>query len=115
MSASRWVPDRGDIVWLDFDPQAGHEQAGRRPAVVLSPAPYNRLLGLALVCPITSRQKGYDWEEALPVGIPITGFVLTDQVRSLDWRKRNADFVVTLPSDSMRRISRLATRLIEWN
>jgi mRNA interferase MazF len=84
------VPDAGDLIWLDFDPQAGREQAGRRPAVVLSPAIYNRRSSLALVCPITSQQKGYPFEVALPATLPITGVVLADQVRSLDWRRRHA-------------------------
>jgi mRNA interferase MazF len=84
------APDRGDLVWLEFNPQAGHEQAGRRPALVISPGAYNRRVGLALCCPVTSHVKGYPFEVALPVGLPVTGVVLSDQVKSLDWRARKA-------------------------
>src|SRR2546425_1274360 len=80
------VPDAGDLVWLSFDPQAGHEQSGRRPALVLSPASYNGKSGLALVCPITSRVKGYPFEVSLPEGSKFAGVILADQLRSLDWR-----------------------------
>src|SRR3989475_10179911 len=85
-----YAPDRGDLVWLEFNPQAGHEQAGRRPALVISPGAYNRRVGLALCCPITSQVKGYPFEVKLPAGLPITGVVLSDQVKSLDWRARQA-------------------------
>jgi mRNA interferase MazF len=81
---ARSVPDRGDVVWLEFDPQAGHEQAGHRPAVVLSPRAYNQKSGLALFCPITSRIKGYPFEVVLPPDLPVQGAVLCDQVKSLD-------------------------------
>lgn len=90
---SEWIPDRGDVVWLTFDPQAGHERAGRRPAVVLSPAAYNGKVGLAICCPITSRIKGYPFEAVLPSGFPVSGVVLSDQVKSLDWRARRAEVV----------------------
>lgn len=88
-----YIPDRGDIVWLTFDPQAGHERTGRRPAIVVSPAAYNRKVGLALFCPITSRKKGYPFEVALPESTAITGVVLSDQIRNLDWKARRAEFV----------------------
>jgi len=90
-----YVPRRGDIVWLSFDPQAGHEQAGRRPAFVLSPEPYNRKTGLFLACPVTSRVKGYPFEVALPSGMPVSGVILADQIKSLDWRMRKAEFVAS--------------------
>ena len=93
-----YVPDRGDIVWLTFDPQAGHEQAGRRPALVLSPAAYNKKLGLALFCPITSRKKGYPFEVELTGGGEITGVALADQIRNLDWKARRAEFAETAAS-----------------
>ena len=86
----RYVPDRGDLVWLQFDPHAGHEQAGRRPALVISPAAYNRRVGLALFCPVTSRSKGYPFEVALPDGLEVKGSILADQLKSLDWRARRA-------------------------
>jgi mRNA interferase MazF len=85
-----WVPDRGDIVWLHFDPRAGHEQAGRRPAFVVSPRAYNRKVGLALFCPITSRVKGYAFEVVLPAGAKAQGAILSDQLKSLDWKARKA-------------------------
>jgi mRNA interferase MazF len=94
-----YVPARGDIVWLSFTPQAGHEQAGRRPAVVLSPEAYNRRVGLALFCPITNQRKGYPFEVAVPEGGGVTGVILADQVKSLDWRSRNAVFLATLPDE----------------
>lgn len=80
--------ERGDLVWLDFDPQAGHEQAGQRPALVLTPSEYNSKVGLALFCPVTTKARGYPFEVALPPGQEIEGVVLADQVKSLDWRKR---------------------------
>jgi mRNA interferase MazF len=88
-----YVPAQGDLVWLDFDPQAGHEQGGRRPALVLSPKSYNQLLGLALVCPVTRREKGYPFEVKLPVGLPVNGVVLADHFKSQGWRARQALFI----------------------
>ena len=99
VSAARYVPDRGDILWLTFDPQAGHEQAGRRPALVLSPAAYNRRAKLALVCAITNQAKGYPFEVALPVGLPLTGVILADHLKSADWAVRRAEFVAKAPVD----------------
>ena len=96
---SRYVPDRGDIVWLQFNPQAGHEQAGHRPALVVSPKVYNGKVGLALFCPITSRVKGYPFEVVLPTGFPTSGAVLSDQVKSLDWRVRQARRICVVPVD----------------
>ncbi len=81
-----YTPDRGDVVWLWFSPQAGHEQSGRRPAVVLSPAAYNGKVGLALVCPVTSQVKGYPFEVVMPAGLAVNGVALADQLKSLDWR-----------------------------
>lgn len=92
-----FIPERGDIVWINMSPQAGHEQSGRRPAVILSPSVYNARAGLALMCPVTSRVKGYPFEVALPPGLPAAGVVLSDQVRSLDWCQRQAEFIATLP------------------
>ncbi len=92
-----YVPERGDAIWLTFDPQAGHEQAGRRPALVLSPSAYNSKVGLALLCPITSQVKGYPFEVAIPEGLEVSGVVLADQVKSLDWRVRHAVLIGQLP------------------
>jgi len=91
------APERGDLVWISLNPQAGHEQAGRQPALVLSPVEYNRRVGLALLCPITSKIKGYPFEVALPSDLEIAGVVVADQVKSLDWRVRNAEIVCTAP------------------
>ena len=96
-----YVPERGDIVWLHFTPQAGHEQAGHRPALVISPRSYNRRVGLALFCPVSSQVKGYPFEVALPQGLKATGAILSDQVKSLDWRVRKAKRVCTVPGEIM--------------
>lgn len=88
MAAKSYVPEAGDVVWLDFDPQMGHEQAGHRPAVVLSPRLYNSKTGLMLCCPMTTKIKGYPFEVVIEGSAP--GAVLSDQIKSLDWRKRNA-------------------------
>lgn len=93
-----YCPKRGDVVWLSFEPQTGHEQAGHRPALTLSPEAYNRKVGLAIFCPITSQTKGYPFEVPLPIGLKATGVVLSDQVKSLDWRARNAKFCCKLPA-----------------
>lgn len=97
MRRQPYVPDRGEVVWLTFTPQAGHEQAGYRPALVLSPRSYNGKTGLGLFCPITSVVKGYPFEVALPVKGPVTGVVLSDQVKSLDWRAGRACFSSNAP------------------
>ena len=92
------APRRGDAVWISLAPQAGHEQAGRRPALVVSPAEYNRKVGLALLCPITSRVKGYPFEVRIPDGLAVGGAELSDQVKSLDWRARRAQLICRMPS-----------------
>lgn len=97
MTSSSYVPNRGDIVWLNFNPQAGHEQAGKRPALVISPKQYNIKVGLALFQPITNKQKGYPFEVKLPDDIPITGVILSDQIKSLDWKIRNVEFICNIP------------------
>lgn len=83
-----WVPDSGDIVWVNFDPQAGHEQAGHRPALVLSPARYNGLRGMMLCCPLTTQIKGYPFEVVISQNPPSA--ILADQIKNLDWRARKA-------------------------
>jgi mRNA interferase MazF len=92
-----FVPERGDLIWLDLCPQAGHEQAGRRPALVLSPRSYNGKVGLALLCPVTSNSKGYPFEVKIPDSLPARGVILSDQIKSLDWRARKASFLAHLP------------------
>ncbi len=96
-----YVPDRGDAIWLTFDPQAGHEQSGRRPAVVLSPRQYNAKAGLAILCPITTQVKGYPFEVAVPKGLTVSGSILADQVRSLDWKARRATRICKIPDEAM--------------
>ena len=110
--SARYVPRRGDAVWLDFNPQSGREQAGRRPAFVVSPEAYNRRVGLFVVCPITSRQKGYPFEVEIPEGQPVGGVVLADQIRSLDWGARNAAFIGALPEAVVREVLQKAGTLL---
>ena len=95
-----WIPARGDVVWITMDPTVGHEQSGRRPALVLSPAAYNGKVGLAILCPLTSQVKGYPFEVEVPVGLPVEGVVLADQAKSLDWRARRAELLCALPQES---------------
>ena len=98
MVAKLYVPDAGDLVWLTFDPRAGHEQRGRRPALILSPREYNSRSRLALACPITSQKKGYPFEVAIPSGQSITGVVLADHIKNLDWQARQAAFESKAPT-----------------
>jgi len=99
VKARPYVPQRGDLVYVNFDPQAGSEQAGRRPALVLSPAEYNSRTGLAIMCPVTSNVKGYPFEVEIPsAGGKLSGVVLSDHVKNLDWRVRKADFVAKAPT-----------------
>lgn len=104
VSRRTYVPRCGDVVWIDLNPQAGHEQAGRRPAVVLSPQSYNSKVGLAILCPITSQIKGYPFEVLLPKGLPVSGAILSDQVKSLDWRARNAELICPLPTETISEV-----------
>ena len=114
MSRRPYVPRCGDIVWLDLDSQAGHEQAGRRPALVLSPQDYNGRVGLAVFCPITSQVKGYPFEVLLPAGLPVSGTVLSDQVKSLDWSVRNAELICPLPTETVTEVlQKINTLLFE--
>lgn len=98
---TRYQPDRGDLVYLDFNPQAGTEQAGRRPALVLSPLSFNIGTGLAFVCPVTNQAKGSRFEVALPPQTRLTGVVLSDHLRSLDWLARNAEFHSRAPQETV--------------
>lgn len=108
---SSYVPERGDLIWLDFDPQAGHEQAGRRPALVLSPKSYHQRSRLAVVCPITSRIKGYPFEVPLE-GLSKPSAVLADQVRSLDLAARQVAFIAKAGTNTVDLVSQLASALI---
>ena len=107
-----YVPERGDAVWITLNPQAGHEQAGRRPAVILSPSAYNGKVGLAILCPITNQIKGYPFEVVLPSGLAVTGAILSDQVKSLDWRARNASFICSLPPPTITEVLQKLTTLV---
>lgn len=99
-----YVPKRGDVVWMIMNPQAGHEQAGRRPAVILSPAAYNAKVGLVLAAPVTSRVKGYPFETLVPSGLPVSGAILSDQLKSLDWRARKAVLFYELPTSVVNEV-----------
>ena len=101
VGARSYVPQCGDVVRITLNPQSGHEQAGRRPAVVLSPGDYNGKTGLAILCPITNQIKGYPFEVLLPGQLPVAGVILADQVKSLDWRVRNAELLCTLPAETI--------------
>ena len=92
-----FTPERGDVVWISLAPQPGQKQTGRRPAVVLSPQAYNSKVGLAVLCPISPKVKGYPFEVLIPPGLPVEGAILSDQVESLDWRTRRAERVCSLP------------------
>ena len=104
VASDSYVPRRGDLVWISFNPQAGHEQTGRRPAVVISPEPYNRRVGLALFCPVTSQIKGYPFEVQLPLHAGASGVVLADQIKSLVWRSRDTQFISALPEETISAI-----------
>ena len=105
-------PDRGDLVWISFTPQAGHEQAGRRPALVLSPAAYNQKVGLAILCPVTNQVKGYPFEVRIPDGLKVQGVILSDQVKSLDWKIRQAELADRLPAQTVNEVLQKLSALI---
>ena len=110
--ARSYLPNRGDVVWISLNPQTGHEQAGRRPAVVVSPLAYNRKVGLALLCPVTSQIKGYPFEVIVPQGLKLSGAVLSDQVKSLNWRARRAELICTLPKDTIDEVVQKLSTLV---
>lgn len=99
-----YCPKRGDIVWLTLTPQAGHEQAGHRPALTLSPESYNKKVGLALFCPITTQIKGYPFEVLVPTGLKASGAILSDQVKSLDWKARHAQFYCRISESTLSEV-----------
>jgi mRNA interferase MazF len=101
-----YTPEQGDIVWLTLNPQKGHEQSGRRPAVVLSPSSYNSKTGLAIFCPITSKEKKYPFEVRIPDKCSVQGVVLADQAKSFDWRSRNAEYICSIPLSLLKDISK---------
>jgi mRNA interferase MazF len=89
----KFTPSRGDVIWINFNPQAGHEQTGRRPGLVLSPKNYNSKVGMAVIVPITSQVKGYPFEVKIPDGLKIKGTILSDQIKSFDWQVRDAELI----------------------
>ena len=109
-----FVPDAGDLVWLTFDPQAGHEQAGRRPALVLTPKPYNQKSGLAIVCPVTSQVKGYPFEVPVPASCGLNGVILSDHVKSVDWKASRAEKIVHVPPATLNEVLARLTPLLGY-
>jgi mRNA interferase MazF len=110
---TQYCPSRGDLIWIDFNPQAGHEQSGRRPAVVLSPHPYNSKVGLVILCPITSKEKGFPFEVKIPEGLKVGGVILSDQVKSLDWKERHTEFACKIPASTVREALNKILTLLE--
>ena len=111
MVTENYIPNRGDIVWLNFTPQLGHEQQGKRPAVVISPQIYNEKVGLALFCPITTKQKGYPFEVKIESG-KINGVVLSDQIKSLDWQQREVKFISKITDKDLLEITKKLSLLL---
>ena len=109
-----YIPERGDAIWITLDPQAGHEQAGRRPAVVLSPKAYNGKVGLSILCPITNQIKGYPFEVRIPPGLPIKGVVLADQVKNLDWAIRDAELICHLSRSTIAKVLEKINMLLSF-
>jgi len=106
-----YSPERGDIVWLNFNPQSGHEQKGKRPAVVISPKEYNEKVGLALFCPITSKAKNYPFEVNI-VNKKVDGVILSDQIKSLDWKTREIEFITKITSEEISEVINKISELL---
>lgn len=113
VTAQEYLPDAGDLIWLDFTPQAGREQAGRRPALVISPRSYNAKTNLAIICPITSQAKGYPFEVAVTGSGKISGVVLSDHVKNLDWKQRRAAKAGKVSSPTLRSVRERIAALLE--
>ncbi|RPI18270.1 MAG: endoribonuclease MazF [Ignavibacteriae bacterium] len=111
--AGIYIPEKGDIVWLDLEPHLGHEQGGLRPMVVLSPKYYNKKTMLAIFCPITSQRKGYPFEVNIPEGLKVKGVILSDQVKSLDWEKRKIKYICKIPKESIEDVKNMVVELIQ--
>jgi mRNA interferase MazF len=111
--AAPYCPRQGDVVWLSFDPRTDRGQAGHRPALVLSPERYNHKVGLALFCPITTKKKGYPFEVAIPAGLDVSGVILSDQVKSLDWKARETRFGCELPSETLQEVVAKLSSLLD--
>jgi len=111
--ALSFIPDKGDIVWLDLEPQIGHEQAGVRPMLVLSPSFYNRKSVLAIFCPITSVKKNYPFEVQIPEGLKVKGVILADQIKSMDFAARKIKFICKLPDAQLEEVKQKLSVLLE--
>ena len=107
-----YIPKKGDIIWINFNPQVGREQRGRRPGLVISPNIYNRKVGLVLVCPITSKIKGYPFEVSIPEQLPISGVILADQIKSLDYKTRQAEYICKLSKEKLVQVIDIITNFI---
>ncbi|MBU0701728.1 type II toxin-antitoxin system PemK/MazF family toxin [bacterium] len=110
-----YIPDRGDVVWITLNPQAGHEQSGRRPVAILSPAAYNSKAGLAILCPITNQIKGYPFEVMIPASKDISGVILVDQIKSLDWHARMAELICVLPEATVTEALKKLETLLSYH
>ena len=108
-----YTPERGDLIWLTFDPQAGHERAGRRPALVLSPKSYHLKTGMALICPVTSRVKDYPFEVVLSAGLATAGVVLSDQIRNVDYKARQSDLIEVAPDRVIEEVLQRLNQLLK--
>ena len=113
MVGASYVPDIGDVIWLTLDPTKGHEQAGRRPALVLTPQPYNAITNLAICCPVTTKSKGYPFEVALGAGSGVTGIVLVDQVKSIDWVQRQASLIGQVHSATLDAVRAMLKTILQ--
>ena len=111
-TSQRYIPDRGDLVWLNFTPQTGHEQRGKRPALILSPKIYNEKTSLCICLPITSKVKGYPFEVALPKGFEVEGVILSDQVKNLDFVAREVSYVGNVPHEVLMNVQKNVLALI---
>jgi mRNA interferase MazF len=109
-----YIPDKGDVIWLNFNPQTGHEQAGKRPAMVVTPMQYNKVTGLGLFCPVTSKIKNYPFEVKIPEGFGISGVILADHVKNLDWKAREAELIFSLPKDIFNEVISKFKVLIDY-
>lgn len=113
MVVKNYVPESGEVVWLEFDPQTGHEQKGTRPALVLSPSGYNAKTGLMVCCPIANQVKGYPFEVAISGNSAVAGVVLADQVKNLDWQAGNAKYKGRISADQMQEVRGKIKALLE--
>ncbi len=112
MKSGSYIPDRGDIVWLNFTPQTGHEQRGKRPALILSPKIYNKKTSLCICLPITSKIKGYPFEVGLPKGLEVEGVILSDQIKNLDFVAREIDYICEAPHEVLVTVQKNVLALV---